>query len=90
TCPPDDIGSTVELSFGNEKLITKITKPHTSPLIGLEKNRTELQESLVKDFIPMDAGTMHLTKGTGTLTLKAIKIRGSQVMDFRLLMLKRL
>ena len=38
----------------------------------------------------MDVGTIHLEKGEGFLTLKALEIPGSQVMDFRLLMLKRI
>jgi hypothetical protein len=37
----------------------------------------------------MTLGVVRLEKGKGTLTLKATKIPGSQVMDFRLLMLKR-
>ncbi len=47
-------------------------------------------ESFVKDFKPLKIGTIHLKKGMGTLTLKANEITGSQVMDFRLLMLKRI
>jgi hypothetical protein len=34
-------------------------------------------------------GTIQLEKGKGTLSLKAIDIPGSQAMDFRLLMFKR-
>jgi hypothetical protein len=35
-------------------------------------------------------GTIKLNKGKGTLTLKATKMPGSEVMDFRLLMLKKI
>jgi hypothetical protein len=35
-------------------------------------------------------GKIHLTKGRGVLRLKATEIRGSQAMDFRLLMFKRI
>ena len=34
-------------------------------------------------------GKFRLKKGTGKLTLKATELAGSQVMDFRLLTLKR-
>ena len=37
----------------------------------------------------MSLGTIHLTKGTGTLTLQASEMPGQQVLEFRLLMLTR-
>ena len=37
----------------------------------------------------MKLGTIHLEKGTGTVTLKALDKPGDQVMEFRLLMLTR-
>jgi len=43
----------------------------------------------VKRFKTLKLGTMHLDKGKGELTLRALKIPGSQVMDFRLIMLTR-
>ncbi len=41
----------------------------------------------MKDFKRMTVGSIHLEKGKGSLTIKAVEIPGSQVMDFRLLML---
>ncbi|NQU85526.1 MAG: arylsulfatase [Mariniphaga sp.] len=89
TCSEQDIGSTFELSFGNEKLIAQITKANNPPLIGMENDRDPRIESYVKDFKPMKMGTIHLSKGKGELDLKATKITGSHVMDFRMLILKR-
>lgn len=89
TCPANDIGSTFELSFGNEKLVSRITEAHDPPLTGMENDRDPRTESYVKDFKPLNMGTIHLEKGIHTLTLKALQIPGSQVMDFRLLMLKK-
>ncbi len=37
----------------------------------------------------MQLGTLHLEQGRGELTLRALEIPGSQVMDFRLMMLTR-
>jgi arylsulfatase A-like enzyme len=88
TCPAKDVGAVFELSFGEEKVIGKITEPHDPPLIGDQNNRTRMDESYVKDFKPLKIGTIHLKKGKETLKLKALQIPGSQVMDFRLLMLK--
>jgi len=89
TCPPKDVGANFELSFGKEKLKGRITEAYDPPLTGMENDRVPREESYVKDFKPLKMGTIHLIKGKGFLTLKALEIKGSQVMDFRLLMLKR-
>jgi hypothetical protein len=90
TCPPEDVGSVFELSFAGNKITGKITEAHNPPLTGMENDRDPRQESYVKDFKPLKIGTIYLEKGKGNLVLKALEIPGSQVMDFRLLMLKRI
>jgi len=89
TCPARDVGSTFELSFGTQKLSGKITEVYDPPLRGMENDRYLRIESYVKDFKPLNVGIIHLNKGKATLKLKATNIPGSQVMDFRLMMLKR-
>lgn len=89
TCPAEDVGSVFELSFGKNKLTGKITEAHNPPLTGKEFDRFARIESYVKDFKKMSVGTIYLENGKGFLTLKALQIPGSLVMDFRLLMLKR-
>ncbi len=89
TCPADDVGSTVELSFKGSTLTGKVTEAHDPPLIGAEQDRAKRSESLVKDFKPMVLGKIELPQGTGKLTLRALQIPGKQVMDFRLLILNR-
>jgi len=89
TCPAADVGSTFELRFGSDAITGKITEAHDPPLRGMEHDRVKRQESYVKDFEPLNIGTMHLEKGKGLLTLHALKIPGSQVMDFRLMMFRR-
>ena len=44
-------------------------------------------ESTLKEFRPLNLGTMHLEPGRGLLTLKALRIPGKQVMDVRLVTL---
>ncbi|HAW29016.1 MAG TPA: N-acetylgalactosamine 6-sulfate sulfatase, partial [Planctomycetaceae bacterium] len=63
---------------------------HDPPLVGAAQDRAVRSESFVKDFKPMTLGKITLTKGTGQLTLRALEIPGSQVMDFRLLILNRI
>ncbi|MGM0531499.1 MAG: N-acetylgalactosamine 6-sulfate sulfatase, partial [Bacteroidota bacterium] len=90
TCPPEDTGAVFELKFAGEKLSGEITDAHDPPVTGMENDRVERMESYVKDFKPMKMGTIHLKKGKGTLRLKADSVPGSQVMDFRLLLLKKM
>ena len=90
TCPEKDVGSVFELGFGSRTCTGKITEAHDPPLTGMENDRKERIESYVKDFKPLNIGTIHLDKGKGKLSLKALEIPGSQVMDFRLMMFERI
>ena len=57
---------------------------------GMENDRVLRTQSYVKDFKRITFGTINLNEGKGILTLKALDIPGSQAMDFRLLMFKRI
>ncbi len=94
TCPQDDVGATVELAFqstygqGVSKVQGQVTAAHDPPLIGAGDDRCPRQgESYVKDFVPLTLGTIRLNAGRGTLTLRALSVPGSQVMDVRRVML---
>lgn len=90
TCPESEIGSTIELSFGESKITAIVREAHDPPLHGMEYDRIERQESYVKDFKPMDLGVINLEPDQGSLTLKALEISGSQVMDFRYMMFTKM
>jgi len=90
TCPAADVGSTIELAFNNSRLTGKVTEPHDPPLKGAEHDCFPRQESYVKDFKVMTLGNITLKKGKGELTLRALKIPGSKVMDVRMLYLTRI
>ena len=90
TCPAEDVGSVVQISFGKNVLTGKITDAHNPPIKGMENDRILRTQSYVKDWKKVSFGEMQLEKGKGNLTLKAIEIPGSQVMNFRLLMFKRI
>lgn len=90
TCPAGDVGSTVELSFGDARVSGKVKDAHDPPLRGMEHDRVKRQgESYVKDFKPLKLGVVELRKGRGLLTLRALEIPGKQVMDVRYVMLTR-
>ena len=90
TCPPKDLGSVVELSFGDSKIKAKIIEAFDSPLVGKEHDRVLRMESYVKEFKPLNLGIITLPKGKGTLTLKALEMPNKAVADFRLLQFKKL
>jgi arylsulfatase A-like enzyme len=90
TCPPEDAGSTVELSFQDRKVEAKLSKAHNPPLTGREFDRVERAgESYVKDFLPWKLGRIAMSKGRGKLVLRATEIAGKQVADVRYVALKR-
>ncbi|MCF6313009.1 MAG: arylsulfatase [Verrucomicrobiales bacterium] len=89
TCPAADVGSVFELVFNQNKLVGRITEAYDPPLLAGKANRAAGTEGDVKYFKTLKLGTMHLDKGKGELILRATEIPGKQVMDFRLIMLKR-
>jgi hypothetical protein len=89
TCAPENVGTTLALTYPSDTLTFQITEPHDPPLEGMEFDRVQRPESYVKDFKPLKTGIIHLEKGKGNLTLKATQIPGNAIIDFRLMMLKR-
>ncbi len=90
TCAEDAIGSIFEVSFGDAKIQGKITEAYHPDQYGAAEDRVLRQESYVKDFKPLKMGILHLKKGKGTLILKGVKKTGKALMDFRLMLFKRL
>jgi len=88
-CAKKDLGTTVELSMGEQKVSVKIDKANVSPLIGAEQDRSVRGESLVKNFAPVVMGEIDLKKGKGDLVLRALEIPGDESIEFRLLMFTR-
>ena len=93
TCPKKDLGSLVQLSFTNKGSFVSVgnlvQQANDPPLRGMENDRSPRTESYVKAFKPMKLGVIELKKGKGALTLQALRIPGSQALEFRLLMLTR-
>lgn len=90
TVSEENLGASVQLSFKNEKIAAEITEVNNPPLEGMEHDRVPRVESYVKDFKPMNLGNIHLEKGQGTLTIKALNIPGKEAADLRLLLFKRI
>ncbi len=87
TCPPDDAGSMIELSFHNAKL-TGLVSPGWDPPLNTGEDRVPRKgESYQKDFRALSLGRFRLERGRGLLTLRALRVAGKQVADVRLITL---
>lgn len=89
TCPAEDLGSDVRLSCNNTSLDFTISEAFDSPLLT-DLDIYPRMEGYVKEFKRTKIGTIHLARGKGELSLQALKIPGKQVMDFRLLLFKKI
>lgn len=83
TCPEADAGSTIELSFRSARLQGKVSPGWNPPLMDDQDRVPRRGESYMKEFRPLNLGTVRLEKGRGLLTLRALEIPGKQVMDVR-------
>ena len=89
SCAEDAIGSLFEVSFGNASIQGEIREAHNPSEYGASEDRVVRQESYVKDFKSLKVGKLKLKKGKGTLQIKGIKKNGRALMDFRLMLFKR-
>ena len=84
TCPASDVGALVELSLNEATLKAKITEAWNPPLYTNQDTvHRPKAESHMKPFKNLKLGTIHLKKGSGSLTLRAIEVPGETVMDLR-------
>lgn len=79
-----EAGATVELSLNDAKLWGKVQPAWNPPLYTNQDTIPRpVVESKMKEFRPLNLGTMRLEKGRGPLTLRALEIPGKHVMDVR-------
>jgi arylsulfatase A-like enzyme len=83
TCRPGDVGSVVELGFQGARATGKVSPAWDPPLLDQQDRVPRKGESYMKEFRPLALEPITLEKGRGTLTLRAVEIRGEQVMDVR-------
>ena len=69
TCSEANVNSTVRLACGTSSTETNVTEAFDPPLWDKSKERVADSHYFVKDFKPLDLGTLHLKQGRGTLTL---------------------
>ena len=84
TCPPADAGSTIELAFQESRLRGKVEPGWDPPLYTNQDTLPRPRaESPMKEFRPLNLGTIRLEKGRSPLMLRAIEIPGNEVMHLR-------
>ena len=83
-------GSKMRLSFNGNHLDFTVPNPHVVPIEGKEDDRSPRMESYTKAWKPLKAGQLHLKKGRGTMTLKALEIPGKEALEVRLVTLKKI
>jgi len=89
-CPESSVGSELELAFGDVTLSRAITEANDPPAMGAEHDRVPRQsESLIKEFKPLKLGRISLPADNGVLTLRARHLTGTDGIEVRLLLLKR-
>ena len=89
TCRKQDVGCVLELVYGETKLPIKITEVHDPKLLP-SPDHSPRSESYEKVFKVLDAGTIKLTKGQGTLRLCVKKKTGKRLPDIEEIRLKLL
>lgn len=82
-CPEADAGARVELSFADAKATGIVTPGWFPPLHDDQDHASRKSESFMRDFRPLNLGTLKLKAGRGLLTLRALEIPGQSVMDVR-------
>ena len=79
-----EAGAKIELGFNGSKLAGKVAPAWNPPLYANQDTIARPPaESQMKEFRPLQLGTMRLEKGRGLLTLQALEIPGASVMDVR-------
>lgn len=84
TCPLPDAGSTIELSFKQNRLVGAVAPGWDPPLYSNQDTLPRPPgESRMKEFRPLRLGTLHMEQGRGVLMLRALQVPGRSVMDVR-------
>lgn len=82
TCAQEDVGCTVRLSMeGGDAVGARVVEAFDPPLYDKSKERVADSHYFVKDFRPLELGTIQLQRGRGLLKLDATDMRGERVID---------
>jgi arylsulfatase A-like enzyme len=83
TMAEENAGVELALRFRGNAVRQPVTTVHDPPLVGKRRDRIPRQESYVKDFRPLELGTLRLEAGRAPLVLRAPEIPGRAAVDVR-------
>lgn len=90
TCKEANLGAVIVCEWGPARLETTLTRAIDPPLEGAKQDRVPRKgESYVKDFQPLNLGTVHAKTGAMDLILRASSIPGKGVADVWMMELRR-
>jgi hypothetical protein len=89
-CSKENVGTALSMSFGDSVVTGKITKENNVPLFGMEYDLVPREESYMKDFRPLNLGSVHLKAGSGTLKVFSNSLLKANDLDVKLVTLRRL
>jgi len=88
-CSEKNIGTELELKFNDAIISKKISTANNVPVIGMEHDKVEREESYVKDFKPMKLGNLELKKGKGIMELSCKNIFSPNDLECNMMTLRR-
>jgi arylsulfatase A-like enzyme len=89
-CSKENVGTALSMSFGDSVVTGKITKENNVPLFGMEYDLVPREESYMKDFRPLNLGSVHLKAGSGTLKVFSNSLLKANDLEVKLVTLRRL
>ncbi|MFN5358494.1 MAG: arylsulfatase [Bacteroidota bacterium] len=88
-CSEKNIGTELEMKFNDASISKTISTPNNVPVMGMENDKVERDESYVKDFKPMKLGNVELKKGKGLLELSSKNLLAADDLECNMISLKR-
>lgn len=87
-CPASDVGSRIRVEVGGKSLEGVVSRAYDPPPIP-RQDRVPLKEAMDRLWAPLPLGTVELHKGRTQLTVRALSIAGTNVMDLKAVRLRR-
>ncbi|MFM8587965.1 MAG: sulfatase-like hydrolase/transferase, partial [Bacteroidota bacterium] len=89
-CSEKNIGTELEMKFNDASISKKIYAANNVPVMGMEHDKVERDESYVKDFKPMKLGNVALKKGKGIMELSSKNLLSPDDLECNMITLRRI
>lgn len=89
-CSEKNIGTELEMKFNDASIAQKISEANNVPVMGMEHDKVERDESYVKDFKPMKLGNVALKKGKGIMELSSKNLLSPDDLECNMITLRRI